>query len=125
MRFDIKNQPGERDINTLAIYVQMSRIGSIEATLKFFNILHKIIRGQDLSTGPQTFGMTRNLVIGESLQVFEKNAQERETETHVNYESVMKDLISHFFSPTLIQHQKRYLRRGLYKSRDTKIQYFI
>ena len=37
----------------------------------------------------------------------------------------MKDLISHFFFPKALQRQKRYLRRGLYKPRDTKIQDFI
>ena len=37
----------------------------------------------------------------------------------------MKDLISHFFLPNTLQHQKRYLRRGLYKPCDTNIRDFI
>ena len=37
----------------------------------------------------------------------------------------MKDLISHFFPTKLPQLQKRYLRRALYKTRNTKIRYFI
>ena len=37
----------------------------------------------------------------------------------------MKYLISHFFPPKAFQLQKRYLRRGLYKPCDTKIQYLI
>ena len=53
------------------IYVLLFRTGSPEALLKFVTILHKIIRGQDLSTGPQKFGMTQNLVVGEDLRVFE------------------------------------------------------
>ena len=76
---------------------------------------HKIIRVQYLSTGPQKFGMTRNLVLGKSLQVFEQKARERGAETNANYEFVMKDLISHSFSPKALQRQNRYLRRGLYK----------
>ena len=73
-KFYINTQPGYRDIDTLAIYVPLFRTGSPEALLKFFTILNKIIRYQDLFTGSQKFGMTRNLVIGESLQVFEQKA---------------------------------------------------
>ena len=69
--------------------------------------------------------MTQNPVVGEALQVFEKKARYRETEKNSNYELVMKYLISHFFPPKAPQRQKRYLRRGLYKPRDTKILYFI
>ena len=99
--------------------------GSPDSLLKFATILHKIIRGQDLSTGPQTFGMTQNLVVGEALQVFKQKAQERGTETNANYDLVMKDLISHFYPHKARQSQKRYLRRGVLKTRDTKIRDFI
>ena len=66
-----KIQPGDRDSETVAIYMPLFRTGIPDALLKFFTILHKIVRFQDLSTGPQKFGMTRNLVVGEALQVFE------------------------------------------------------
>ena len=46
-------------------------------------------------------------------------------ETNTNYELVTKELIFHFFSPKVLQRQKRYLRRGLYKPCDTKILDFI
>ena len=69
--------------------------------------------------------MAQNLVVVESLQVFKQKAQERGTEKNANYELVMKELISHFFPPKVLHRQKRYLSRGLYKPRDTKIQYFI
>ena len=74
--------------------MSLFQTGSPKALLKFFTILHKIIRGQDLSTGTQEFGMTHNLVIVEALQVFEHKDIERGAETNSNYELVMKDLIS-------------------------------
>ena len=37
----------------------------------------------------------------------------------------MKDLISHLFPPKALQRQKRYLRRGLHRTCDTKIRDFI
>ena len=63
----------------MAIYVTLFLKGIPKAPLKFSTIIHKIIKGQDLSTGNQNFGMTRNLVAGEALQVFEHKARERGT----------------------------------------------
>ena len=78
LKVDIKTQPGERESNTVAVYGPLFWTGIPEALLKFVTILHNIIRGQDLSTEPQKFGMTRNLVIKEELRVFEQKAQDRE-----------------------------------------------
>ena len=64
LKVDIKTQPEERDSKTVAIYVLLFRTGIPEALLKFVTFLHKIIRGQGLSTLPQKFVITRNLVIG-------------------------------------------------------------
>ena len=69
--------------------------------------------------------MTRNLVIGEALWVLEKNTHERGTETNANYKLVMEDLITDLFPPNALQRQKRYLRRGVYKTHKTKIWEFI
>ena len=54
--------------------------------------------------------------------MFEQKFRERVMETNTNYELVMKDLISHLFLPRALRRQKRYLRRGMYKPRDTNIQ---
>ena len=113
------------DSDTVEIYVTLLRTGSPKALLKFATILHNITRGQDLSMGPQKFGMTWNLVVGEALRVFEQKARERGMETNTNYELDTEDLISHSFPPKALQLQKKYLSRGLYKPCETKIQYFI
>ena len=98
---------------------------SPEALLKFVTLLHKIIQGQDLSTGPPKFDITRNLVVGEAVQVFDAEDLREGTETNANYKLFMKDLIYNLFMPKAIQRQKRYLQRGLYKTHDTKIRDFI
>ena len=92
------------DRETVETYVPLFRTGGTNDLLKFVTIVHKIIRGQDLSTAPQKIGITQNLVVGESLRVFEKKDQERGTETNANYELVTKDLISHLFPPKALQH---------------------
>ena len=48
----IKTQLGEREIDTVVIYVSLIRTVIPEALLEFVILLQNIIRGQDLSTGP-------------------------------------------------------------------------
>ena len=67
LKVNIKNQPRERDSETVAIYMPLFRTGSTGALLKFVTILHKIISGKYLSIEPQKFGMTPNLVVVEAL----------------------------------------------------------
>ena len=81
LKVNINTQPGERDSETVEIYVPLFHMGSPEALLKFVTLLQNIIRGQDLSTRHQQFGMIQNLVIGEALRVFEQKSQERGMET--------------------------------------------
>ena len=87
--------------------------------------MNTIIKGKDLYTGPQKHGMTRNLVIRESLQVFKNKNWYQGTATNSNYELLMKDLINLLFPPKYLHHHKRYLCRGIYKTCVTKISDFI
>ena len=54
------------------IYVPLFWTESPESLLKFAMLLQKIIWGQYLSMVHPKFGVTRNLVVGEALRVFEK-----------------------------------------------------
>ena len=96
-----------------------------EALLKLLTIMKNIIEGQDLFTGYQKYGMARNIMIRESLPTFDQKNKERGSETNANYKLVMQDVFIHFFPPKVLQHQKIYLRRGLYNLHDTKIRKFI
>ena len=57
LKVDIKTQPGESNNETVEIYVTLFWKESPESLLKFVIIIHKIIRGQDLSTGPKSLGL--------------------------------------------------------------------
>ena len=70
LKINIKTQPGDRDSETVTIYVPRLWTGIPESLLEFVTLLHNIIRGHNLSTGPQKFGKTSNLIIGEVLGVF-------------------------------------------------------
>ena len=79
LKVNKNTQPGDREIETVEIYVPLFWMGIPETLLKFVTLLQKIIRVRDLSTVPQKFGMKKNLVSGEALQVFEHKDQYRVT----------------------------------------------
>ena len=64
----INTKYGEKDSETVAIYVPLCRTGSPEALLKFVKILHKIIKGQDLSMGPHKYGMINQFSPPKAIQ---------------------------------------------------------
>ena len=100
-------------------------IESPEDLLKFLIILNKIIKGQYLSKGTQKYGITQNLVIVKSLLLFNQKTQDQGEQINSNHELAIKGIITHFFLPKALQCQKRYLIRGIYKPRDTKIRNFV
>ena len=57
--------------------------------------------------------------------MFKKKNWYQGKDTNSNYELVVKYLITHYFPLEDIQHQKRYLHGGIYKTRDTRIREFI
>ena len=75
--------------------------------------------------GPHKFRIISKLILREALRVFEQNNWDRGTETNSKYELLIKYVITHFFPPKAIQRQKRYIQKGLYKPRETKICEFI
>ena len=42
----------------------------MEAPIKFITVLHNIIKGQKVSTGPQRYRMKNDILLGEALKVF-------------------------------------------------------
>ena len=84
LKVDTKTQLGEKESETLAIYMTLFRNGSPETLLKFVTILNNIIKGHELYTGTHKYKMTRNLVVGESLQVFDHNNWYQGTDTNYN-----------------------------------------
>ena len=106
LKVNIKTQPGERDSKTFAINVPLFWTGSTKALLKFITLLKNIIWGQDLSTGTHKFWMTRNLIVGEALWVFDQHTWDRGTETNTNCKIVMKNLITQLLPPKALQLQK-------------------
>ena len=113
LKLNIKTQPRDKDSKTVAIYVPLFRTGIPESLLKLVKILNNIIKGQDLSMGPQKYSINRDIFVKESLQLFEEKTWYQGTQTNYNNELEMNILITHFFSSKVLHIQKRYLCRGI------------
>ena len=87
--------------------------------------MHKIIKDYYLSTVPQKNIITHNIVLVESLRVFEHKTRELGMKNNNNYELFIQDMISRLFPPQVLQNWKRYLHSGLYNTHKTKIRDFI
>ena len=81
LKVNIKTQPGKENRKTILIYLPMSKTGSLEELLRFLTILQNIIKGQILTTGPNKYKILKNLLAGESLQVFVQKYKSNENDT--------------------------------------------
>ena len=78
-KFMLKSDPADANSNTYDFQVQHFKGGTPERTLIFFRHLNQVITGQGLTTGPQKFTVTRTLLKGEALRVFEQSTAATET----------------------------------------------
>lgn len=62
--------------------------------------------------------MIRRLLIGDTLAVFNKEAQDIGAETVANFEVVLQKVTAHVFPQRALSYQKRYMRRYMRKPRN-------
>ena len=63
--------------------------GTPEEWLMFQKALSKVLIGQNITTGPPTYGMVRRLMEGAALSKFDESAHLHDAETFAHYEEVM------------------------------------
>ena len=109
LKLEIKTQPGDAHSETVTLTVAILKDGSPEELLKFKTKLAKIIKGQGLMTGPVQYAMTKNLLSGEALRVFEIEAGKARAETIAHHPVVVNAMIKHFFPSKALIWQKCYM----------------
>ena len=97
IRVEINFKIGERDRNTLYIYVPIFKTGLVNALIKFLVLLKKIRKFQNLTTGTHRYVITKNLLEGKSLQVFEQKTRAESTNMTEKYKLLIEILTTHFF----------------------------
>ena len=120
----LRSDPADANSQTYDLTIQFFRTGTPEEWLLFQRDLHWVLNGQNITTGPQKFTMTRRLITGDTLAVFNAAAQEHGNETNATFVQCLKDVTTHLFPKRALAFQKRYMRRHLRKPRDMKTREF-
>jgi hypothetical protein len=68
----------------------------------------KVLIGQNITTGPPTYGMAWILMKGAALSKFDESTLLHGAETLVHYKEVMRDIMYYVFPTKVLQIQKRY-----------------
>ena len=81
LKIKINIQPGYINRKTIYFYILIFNNGLDEALLKFLILLKKIIKVQNLTMVTKCFGLTKNILTGDTLQFFEQKDQSIGNET--------------------------------------------
>ena len=107
----LRSVPADDNSQTYDLNVPIFRTGTAEAYIEFKRDLDKSIAGQNITDGPGKYAMTRRLLAGDALAVFNAEAEQAGTETTAHYQAVMRLLGRHVFLQRALRVQKRYMRR--------------
>ena len=120
-----KTTPNVANSATYDLPIPYFRSGSTEEYLKWRRNVSRALTGQGITDGPGKYNLTRKLLDGDALMVFNVKTTQIGNETNVNYERVMDALTEHVFPLKALQTQKRFMRRFLRKPRDMKARDFV
>jgi hypothetical protein len=117
--------PGNHDSPTYNMSVRFFDNGTPEQWLMFQKALSKVLVGQNITTGPPTYGMARRLMEGAALSKFDESSLRHGAETLIHYDQVMKDISNYVFPTRALQVQKRYMRRHMRKAPYMKMKEYM
>jgi hypothetical protein len=117
--------PGNNNSPTYSMSVRYFDNGTPEEWLMFRKALSKVMIGQNITTGPSTYGMARRLMEGAALSKFDESALLHGAETLIHYEEIMKDITNYVFPTRALQIQKRYMRRHMRKAPNMKMKEYM
>ena len=86
---------------------------------------NKVIKGQNLTTGPQRYEFYRRILTGKALARFEETAATAGTETIPNLRIVLQGVMNYVLPARALQTQKRYMRRLCRKPPEMTMKEYI
>ena len=95
--FKLRAVPTDPGSQLYSLSVPYYATGTPEQWILFRKNLSKVLVGQNITTGPPTYAMTRRILEGSSLAKFEESTIERGTETLEHFTKVLEDMGSYVF----------------------------
>ena len=126
MSFKLRSEPANEKSITYSVSLAPFNTGSPEQWLTFMKMLKAIFRGQNLTSGPERFAMTKRLLEGNALSIFEAHvASQGLTETTANLDRALYEVTKDVFPSNALAIQKRMMSRFIKKPRSMKVAHFI
>ena len=121
----LRSVPTQADSITHDLSVPFYKDGGPEEWLMFRKNLDRVLKGQNLTTGPTQYNMLRSLLQGDGLARFNSYATLRGNETTENFRFILMDMTKYIFPQKAEQRQKRWMRRVLRKPVTMKSREFV
>jgi hypothetical protein len=121
VRYDSNNA----DSSTYKLYIDPFDTGTPEEWLEFIRKLNLVVTGNGLLTTPMAaYNLTRSVLRGNALDVFDNKARQLQTINVENYIKCLNAVTNDIFPRHALQNQKRYMRNVTMRS-DTTVDAFF
>jgi len=110
----VQPSKSKKKSGTYKVYLEPFGSGTPEQWLKFKAKLNIVITGNGLTEGsPACFNVTRSLLLGEALWVFEDKTKELLLETTSNHTKCLQAITEHVFPHQALQLQRCFMRNNI------------
>jgi hypothetical protein len=123
--FKLRAVPTDPTSQLYSLSVPYYNTGTPERWILFRKDLDKVLTGQNITTGPPTYAMTRRILEGAALAKFDESSVTRGTETLEHFVQVINDMGNYVFPRRALQMEKRYMRRYMRKPRRLKMREYM
>ena len=121
----LRTVPNDEGSATHDLIVPYFSTGTPEEWLRWKRDLGRVLQGQNVTTGPGKYSMTRRLLEGDALAAFNAAAAVHGNENNDNFLACIDDVTAHIFPARALQMQKRFMRRFLRKPAGVKTREFV
>ena len=118
--YKLRTNPTDSTSPTYELSVPFFSTDTPEEYLKFKKNLDSVATGQVLTDGPKKYALARRLLQGDALTTFEAKATAVGTETVPHFNECLQAVATSVFPTRAMLKQKRYMRRMLRKTKETK-----
>ena len=126
LTFKLRSDPKNDKSITYSVQLAPFNIGNPEEWLTFLKTLKIIFKGQNLTNGVDQFVMTRRLLDGQALSVFENEVTtESLGETTADLDKALDAVTKDVFPTNALAQQKRGMRRFIKKPLTMKISHLV
>ena len=122
---NLRSNPTEATSQQYKLAVKSHKGGHVEDYLNWEESFGKILLGKNVTQGAGKYAMTRTLLAGDPLAVFNTAATELESETNANFKLVLVELHKNSFPRKSLRVQKRYMRHNMRKPFDMVIHKYV